>query len=172
MMKAFLLSLAATALLPVAAHAAPAGTPAGAERIPVQLDDAQREAYRAVFAAIHAGRWTDAQIDLDAMKPGPLHAIARAELYTAKGSPKVEADALVALLTEAPELPEAFLPWNILVYLGLWHFRKSLVRNRYRLFFSVWLLAQFTLLTLASRKRVVYLMALTPAAAVLVYNNW
>ena len=65
------------------------------------------------------------------------------------------------------KLPEAFLPWNILVYLGLWHFRKSLVRNRYRLFFSVWLVAQFTLLTLSSSKRTVYLMALTPAAAVL-----
>jgi hypothetical protein len=65
------------------------------------------------------------------------------------------------------KLPEAFLPWNILVYLGLWHLRKSLVRNRYRLFFSVWLVAQFTLLTLASSKRTVYLMALTPAAAVL-----
>ncbi|MFL1389360.1 ArnT family glycosyltransferase [Pseudomonas tritici] len=65
------------------------------------------------------------------------------------------------------KLPQAFLPWNILVYLGLWHFRKSLVRNRYRLFFSVWLVAQFTLLTLASSKRTVYLMALTSAAAVL-----
>lgn len=65
------------------------------------------------------------------------------------------------------KLPEAFLPWNILVYLGLWHFRKSLVHNRYRLFFCVWLVAQFTLLTLASSKRTVYLMALTPAAAVL-----
>ena len=65
------------------------------------------------------------------------------------------------------KLPEAFLPWNILVYLGLWHFRKSLMRNRYRLFFSLWLVAQFTLLTLASSKRTVYLMSLTPAAAVL-----
>ncbi len=65
------------------------------------------------------------------------------------------------------KLPEAFLPWNILVYLGLWHFRKSLMRDRYRLFFSVWLVAQFTLLTLASSKRTVYLMSLTPAAAVL-----
>ncbi len=65
------------------------------------------------------------------------------------------------------KLPQAFLPWNILVYLGLWHFRKSLVRDHYRLFFSVWLVAQFTLLTLASSKRTVYLMALTPAAAVL-----
>lgn len=65
------------------------------------------------------------------------------------------------------KLPEAFLPWNILVYLGLWHFRKSLVSNRYYLFFSIWLVAQFILLTLASSKRTVYLMALTPAAAVL-----
>ena len=65
------------------------------------------------------------------------------------------------------KLPEAFLPWNILVYLGLWHFRRSLMRNRYRLFFSLWLVAQFTLLTLASSKRTVYLMSLTPAAAVL-----
>ncbi|MFW0758300.1 ArnT family glycosyltransferase [Pseudomonas sp. H11T01] len=65
------------------------------------------------------------------------------------------------------KLPEAFLPWNILVYLGLWHFRKSLMRNRYLLFFTLWLLAQFTLLTFASSKRTVYLMSLTPAAAVL-----
>ncbi|MGC5703429.1 glycosyltransferase family 39 protein [Pseudomonas sp. NFXW11] len=65
------------------------------------------------------------------------------------------------------KLPQAFLPWNILVYLGLWHFRKSLVQNRYRLFFSLWLVAQFTLLCLASSKRTVYLMSLTPAAAVL-----
>jgi soluble lytic murein transglycosylase len=32
----------------------------------------------------------DAQLQLDSMKPGPLHAIARAEIYTAKNSPKVE----------------------------------------------------------------------------------
>ena len=77
------------------------------EQIPDQLDAGQREAYRTVFAAIRDGRWTDAQIQLDTMKPGPLHAIARAEMYTAKGSPKVEMEPLVALLNEAPELPEA-----------------------------------------------------------------
>ncbi|WP_460148000.1 ArnT family glycosyltransferase [Pseudomonas sp. S2_A02] len=65
------------------------------------------------------------------------------------------------------KLPEAFLPWNILVYLGLWHFRKSLMANRYVLFFTVWLLAQFVMLTLASSKRMVYLMSMTPAAAVM-----
>lgn len=65
------------------------------------------------------------------------------------------------------KLPEAFLPWNLLVYLGLWHFRKALRSNRYLLFFSLWLLAQFLLLSLASSKRMVYLMSLTPAAAVI-----
>ncbi|WP_085633607.1 glycosyltransferase family 39 protein [Pseudomonas sp. R16(2017)] len=63
------------------------------------------------------------------------------------------------------KLPEAFLPWNILVYLGLWHFRKSLRANRYLLFFSLWIIAQFIMLTLASSKRTVYLMSMTPAAA-------
>ncbi|KOY01276.1 ArnT family glycosyltransferase [Pseudomonas nunensis] len=65
------------------------------------------------------------------------------------------------------KLPQAFLPWNILVYLGLWHFRKSLMANRYLLFFTVWILAQFLMLTLASSKRTVYLMSLAPAAAVI-----
>jgi 4-amino-4-deoxy-L-arabinose transferase-like glycosyltransferase len=65
------------------------------------------------------------------------------------------------------KLPEAFLPWNLLVYLGLWHFRKAILSNRYLLFFSLWLLAQFLLLSLASSKRMVYLMSLTPAAAVI-----
>ncbi|WP_426202674.1 ArnT family glycosyltransferase [Pseudomonas sp. TWP3-1] len=65
------------------------------------------------------------------------------------------------------KLPQAFLPWNILVYLGLWHFRKDLRANRYLLFFSLWIIAQFVMLTLASSKRTVYLMSMTPAAAVI-----
>jgi 4-amino-4-deoxy-L-arabinose transferase-like glycosyltransferase len=65
------------------------------------------------------------------------------------------------------KLPQSFLPWNLLVYLGVWHFRKQLMDNRYLLFFSLWLLAQMTLLTLASSKRMVYLMSLAPAASVI-----
>jgi len=65
------------------------------------------------------------------------------------------------------KLPQAFLPWNILVYLGLWHFRKQLKANRYLLFFSLWVVAQFVMLTLASSKRTVYLMSMTPAAAMI-----
>lgn len=105
---------AALLALPVAAHADDAadnkgGLPAAArsDGIPDQLDSDQRAGYRAVFAAIREERWTDAQLQLDSMKPGPLHAIARAELYTAKNSPKVELAPLLALLAEAPELPQA-----------------------------------------------------------------
>ncbi|MBW6523769.1 lytic transglycosylase domain-containing protein [Sphingomonas sp. RHCKR47] len=93
-------AMASTAL------AEPATAARGAA-IPAQLTPEQRDGYRAVFAAIRESRWSDAQIALDSMAPGPLHTYARAELYTAKGSPKVEADALLKLINEAPELPQA-----------------------------------------------------------------
>ena len=116
MMFKWLLAAAVIALPLTPACAAPADTSikltesavrARAGSIPRQLDDGQRAGYQAVFASIQAGNWSDAQIELDAMKPGILHPIALAELYTAKGSPKVDRDPLVALLTQAPELPEA-----------------------------------------------------------------
>lgn len=84
--------------------AAPA--PREGDGIPDQLDSDQKAGYRKVFAAIHAQRWQDAQLQLDSMKPGPLHAIARAELYTAKNSPKVELAPLLQLIGDAPELPQ------------------------------------------------------------------
>jgi 4-amino-4-deoxy-L-arabinose transferase-like glycosyltransferase len=65
------------------------------------------------------------------------------------------------------KLPEAFLPWNLLVYVGLWHLRKQWRMRPHLMFFSLWLLAQFALLTVASSKRMVYLMSLAPAAAVI-----
>jgi len=91
------------------AHAADAqrGGSAAARAVPEQLDAEQRAGYRAVFQSIRDQKWLDAQIQLDSMKPGPLHAIARAELLTAKGSPKAELDPLMKLLSEAPELPQA-----------------------------------------------------------------
>ena len=120
-MRVFL--TAALVMLPAAANAKDDGAAAAAatpgaraavaapvregDGIPDQLDADQRAGYRAVFAAIRAERWIDAQIQLDSMKPGPLHTIARAELYTAKNSPRVEGEPLIALLAEAPELPQA-----------------------------------------------------------------
>jgi soluble lytic murein transglycosylase-like protein len=104
--------LAATALALVTAvpALAAAGDPpmmAAPRGVPSQLDSDQRDGYRAVFKAIREKRWADAQIQLTAMKPGPLHSIAWAEFYLAKGSPKAENDPLLTLLTSAPELPEA-----------------------------------------------------------------
>ena len=98
---------------PAAAHAADESASAEREKrgdkegVPEQLDRSERESYRAVFTAIREARWADAQLRLDAMRPGLLHATARAELYLAKGSPKVELPQLLALLSEAPELPQA-----------------------------------------------------------------
>jgi soluble lytic murein transglycosylase-like protein len=77
------------------------------KKVPVVLSDADRESYRAIFAAIHASRWSDAQARLAAMPEGVLHQTALAELYTAKGSPKVAVDPLLAWLAKSPELPEA-----------------------------------------------------------------
>ena len=99
-----ILAAAALAVLTPAVATAETETAAG---IPAQLTSEQRAAYRAVFTAIRGSRWQDARLQLDAMAPGPLHAFARAELYTAKGSPKVDLEPLVALLTEAPEIPQA-----------------------------------------------------------------
>ncbi|RYY35790.1 MAG: lytic transglycosylase domain-containing protein, partial [Sphingomonadales bacterium] len=112
------LLLAATALIaiPALAHAddgpapgvtAPNPPVRDGDGIPDQLDAAQRAGYRTVFASIRQEKWQDAQLQLESMKPGPLHAIARAELYTVKNSPKVELAPLMALLAEAPELPQA-----------------------------------------------------------------
>lgn len=108
-MTAKFLLAASVALMPLAAHAAPAdyASAAVSPSVPAQLDAEQRAGYRAVFQSIRDQRWQDARLQLDTMKPGPLHAIARAELLTAKGSPKADLDPLLKLLNEAPELPQA-----------------------------------------------------------------
>jgi 4-amino-4-deoxy-L-arabinose transferase-like glycosyltransferase len=64
------------------------------------------------------------------------------------------------------KLPEVFLPWNILVFLGLWQLLKRVRDDRQALFFCCWLIAPFVLLSLSSGKRMVYLLALYPAAAI------
>lgn len=119
-MKLRFLIAAALIVSPVAAHAeagdagdeaartAPAPKPAReGDGIPDQLDGDQRAAYRTVFAAIRGQRWDEAQRQLDTMKSGPLHAIARAELFTAKDSPKVEIGPILDVIAAAPELPQA-----------------------------------------------------------------
>jgi soluble lytic murein transglycosylase-like protein len=64
--------------------------------------------WRGVFTAIRAGAWGSALAGIAALPDdNGLKAVAKAELYTARGSPKVELPQLLALLAEAPELPKA-----------------------------------------------------------------
>lgn len=74
---------------------------------PAQLSPAERDSYRAIFAALRLRDWVGAAGRLDQMPPGLLHDYLRAQLYTAPGSPRVEAGPLTALLGRAPELPQA-----------------------------------------------------------------
>jgi soluble lytic murein transglycosylase-like protein len=63
--------------------------------------------WRGVFDAIDAGNWASAQAGIAALPRSILTPVAKAELYTAKGSPVVGLDSLQAVIAEAPELPQA-----------------------------------------------------------------
>jgi soluble lytic murein transglycosylase len=63
--------------------------------------------WRGVFDAIRAGNWAGAQAGIDSLPPSVLTPVARAELYTARGSPGVDLSRLQSLLAQAPELPDA-----------------------------------------------------------------
>ena len=63
--------------------------------------------WRGIFTAILNSEWEAARLGIDGMPEGPLKPYARAELFTAKDSPRVELGPVLALLTEAPELPQA-----------------------------------------------------------------
>lgn len=80
---------------------------ARAATVPPQLTPAQRDSYAALFADLAAQNWAGALGRLDSLPEGPLHNAARAVLYTAPGSPRVELEPLLALASRAPELPQA-----------------------------------------------------------------
>lgn len=112
-MNRWLFALSLSIAAPALAHAEPPAPAAAARTVPEQLDAEQRAGYRIVFAAIRDGNWQDAELALASLKPGPLHAVARAQMLTAKGSPKAELDPLMRLLAEAPELPQAKQIYNM-----------------------------------------------------------
>ena len=60
-----------------------------------------------VFTAIQQQRWAEAQAMLANAPAGPLANMARAELYLAAGSPRVELGPLLSLINTAPYLPQA-----------------------------------------------------------------
>ena len=63
--------------------------------------------WRGVFDAIDTGNWASAQAGIATLPPSILTPVAKAELYTAKGSPVVDLASLQALIAQAPELPQA-----------------------------------------------------------------
>jgi peptidoglycan lytic transglycosylase len=63
--------------------------------------------WRGVFDAIDYGNWAAAQAGIAALPRSVLTPVAKAELYTAKGSPVVDLASLQALIAEAPDLPQA-----------------------------------------------------------------
>ena len=101
---------------PVSAPSAPSASPVQPP-IPLAVQPLQQSAptysvrvpkdWRGVFDAIDAGDWASAQAGIAALPASVLTPVAKAELYTAKNSPAVDAATLQALIAQAPELPEA-----------------------------------------------------------------
>ena len=75
--------------------------------------------WRGVFDAIRAEQWASAQAGINALGPSPLAPVAKAELYTARNSPRTELPQLLALLSEAPDLPQAEQLLRLAVARGL-----------------------------------------------------
>ena len=107
MKRSILLALALIALPISAAHADAAPNKSDEARIPRQLNSSEAARFRAIFSAIDRQQWADAAARIDAEPASPIANFARAELYLAKGSPRVELPQLMALLTAAPTLPQA-----------------------------------------------------------------
>jgi soluble lytic murein transglycosylase-like protein len=63
--------------------------------------------WRGVFSAIRNGDWASANAGINALPDDILRPVAKSELFTARGSPRVELQPLLSLLAEAPDLPKA-----------------------------------------------------------------
>jgi soluble lytic murein transglycosylase len=75
--------------------------------LPYQPSARETQQFGAIYSAISNQKWADAAKLIDAAPKGPMASMARAELYLAAGSPKVEAAQLQKLLNDAPYLPQA-----------------------------------------------------------------
>lgn len=75
--------------------------------VPRQLDQRDREYYASIFAAIDRQDWSAAQSLLDQRDGGLLHPVARAELYLAANSPRVELAQIQAWMQRGRDLPQA-----------------------------------------------------------------
>lgn len=109
--KKFRLAIFAATLIPLSAvHA---NTSEGfraivsAQPAPTVLDSNEKQTFVAIYQAIKAQKWDEAEKLLNKAPQGPMAAMARAEYYLAPNSPKVDAERLQALLQSAPYLPQA-----------------------------------------------------------------
>lgn len=109
--KKFQLAVFAAALIPLSA--VQANTSEGfraivsAQPAPTVLDNSEKQTFIAIYQAIKAQKWDEAEKLIDKAPQGPMAAMARAEYYLAPNSPKVDAERLQALLQSAPYLPQA-----------------------------------------------------------------
>ena len=78
-----------------------------AQPAPIVLNPKEKAEFAAIYSAIQLAKWDEAARLIDAAPKGPMSAMARAELYLAPNSPKVEPGQLQALLEAAPYLPQA-----------------------------------------------------------------
>jgi soluble lytic murein transglycosylase-like protein len=93
--------------LPATAQAKQATAPASPKPVAAAPSVAAPRDWRGVFDAIDSGNWAYAAAGIAALPPSILTPVAKAELYTAKGSPVVDLASLQALIAQAPELPQA-----------------------------------------------------------------
>ena len=91
---------------PIIAAPSPSQAPAVAYVPPASTIVAPKD-WRGVFDAIDSGNWAAAQAGIYSLPRSVLTPVAKAELYTARGSPVVDLGSLQALIAEAPELPQA-----------------------------------------------------------------
>lgn len=75
--------------------------------VPRLLSEDDRAWYKDLFAAIKQQSWSKVTAMLDGRPDGPLHNVARAEYYTASGSPRIDLDRLTQWLATGTNLPEA-----------------------------------------------------------------
>ena len=74
---------------------------------PSVLSADEKRIFAQIFAAIEGQRWDEAASLIETAPRGPMHAMARAELLLAPNSPKAELGPLLALVHDAPWLPQS-----------------------------------------------------------------
>lgn len=74
---------------------------------PTIMKKSEKQSFSDIYVAIQSQQWDRAASLIDRAPNGPMASMARAELYLAPHSPKVEAGQLHALLSVAPYLPQA-----------------------------------------------------------------